>query len=412
MTQKITELLIKSGLGEAAASAWGGIITALAAVLFCALAYFIAKKPLLAVIGAAVKKSRGKWDDVLHARGVFDRLVLLVPALMLYYFAPVFGPAAAFVRGLAGSFAVLAALFTFARLLDAANDIYSSYELSKQRPIKGYLQVIKIISFIVSGVLVISALLDKSPAWILGGIGAATAVLILIFQNTILGFVASIQLTENDMLHIGDWIEVPERSANGFVTDISLHTVKVQNWDKSITTLPTHSLMTESFINWRGMWDAGARRIKRALNIDMRSVRPLDGEFTARLEKLPYVKEYLQSAGKEGLSPTNLGALRAYLTGMLKNHPQIRSDMMIKVRYLDPGEHGIPLEIYAFTDTTEFYRFEDIQSEIIEHILAVIPQFGLRVFQNITGSDIAGIGGALSSDTNPKGEKGIKSFYL
>lgn len=390
MTQTVTNFLAGTGMDETAAAGLAGAGVAFAAILCCALAYFVVKKPLLMLIGTATKKSKVKWAGVFHARGVFDRLVLLIPALMLYFFSPAFGPGEAFVRGLAGFVCVLASLLAFGRLLDAVDDIYRTHEMSKLRPIKGYLQVIKIASYIIAAVLGISALLDKSPAWILGGIGAATAVLMLIFQNTILGFVASIQLTENDMLHIGDWIEMPTRDANGFVVDISLHTVKVQNWDKSITTVPTHALMSESFHNWRGMWEIGGRRIKRAVNIDMRSVRFVDDELAVRLGKMPYVKEYLSVAGSQGgPPPTNLGALRAYLTGFLQNNPDIRGDMLLKVRYLDPTEHGIPLEIYAFAAATNFDRFEDIQSEIFEHVITVIPQFGLRIYQNISGSDLA-----------------------
>lgn len=383
---KITDFFAGSGISEGAAVVLASIVIAIAAALCCIIAYFVSKKPLFGLISAAVGKSRGKWLSRLYERGVFDRLVLLVPALALYFLSPAFGPAAAFVRGAAGCAAILALLFAFGRMLDAANDIYSTYEMSRLRPIKGYLQVLKILSYIIAAVLGVSALLDKSPGWILGGIGAATAVLMLIFQNTILGFVASIQLTENDMLHIGDWIEMPSRGADGFVIDISLHTVKVQNWDKSITTVPTYALMSESFRNWRGMWETGARRIKRAINIDIRSVRFVDEDLADELFKLPYVEGYLESEQQ----PTNLGALRTYLAGYLKDSPDIRGDMLIKVRLLEPTEYGIPLEIYAFAATTQFDKYEDIQSKLFEHIIAVIPRFGLRVYQSISGSDLAG----------------------
>jgi miniconductance mechanosensitive channel len=393
LTQRIKEFLVHSGTAEAIAAYLAKAIVAVAVIAGCVLAYFVAKKLLLALIGAAVRKSKGKWDDKLYSHGVFDRLILLIPAIILYFCAPVFGVGTAFVRGAAVCIIVLAALLAFGRLLDSVDDIYRGYEMSKLRPIKGYLQVLKIGAYVIAIVLGVSALLDKSPAWILGGIGAATAVLLLIFQNTLLGFVASIQLTENDMLRIGDMIEMPGHSANGLVVDISLHTVKVQNWDNSITTIPTYTLVSESFCNWRGMFEKGARRIKRAINIDMRSVRFLDSELKRELEKMPYLKEYMDGCADGGaeniLQPTNLGAFRAYITGLLRNSPDIRGDMTQVVRQLEPTEHGIPVEIYAFAATTQWSRYEEIQFGIFEHILAIMPRFGLRVFQNISGSDLA-----------------------
>ena len=411
MTERIADFLVNRGVAETLAADLAGVLVALAALAAAALAYFVAKRPLLGIIRVIAKKSKSRWADILFVRKVFDRLILLIPAIMLYFFAPAFGAGAAFVRGAAICLIVLAALLALDRLFDSVDDIYRGYELSKLRPIKGYLQVLKIGAYIIAAVLGVSALLDRSPALVLGGIGAATAVLLLIFQNSILGFVAGIQLTENDMLRIGDWIEMPGHGADGSVVDISLHTVKVQNWDKTITTIPTYSLVSESFRNWRAMQEAGGRRIKRSVYIDMSSVRFLDAELLDSLKKIQYIKEYLDGKTAEiaeynsqnvtdsscvvnGRHLTNLGTFRAYVSAYLRHNPRIRGDMTQLVRQLDPTEHGVPVEIYVFTGITDWEAYEGIQSDIFDHILSVVPEFGLRVFQNPSGHDLTRLGDA------------------
>jgi miniconductance mechanosensitive channel len=300
---------------------------------------------------------------------------------------------------------VFSIILVLNKLLDAVNAIYRNYEVSKVRPIKGYLQVIKIAAYVIGVIIMISVLINRSPLILLGGIGAATAVLLLIFQDTILGFVASIQLTENDMVRLGDWIEMAEHGANGMVMEISLHTVKVQNWDYTITTIPTYALVSKSFKNWRAMQEAGGRRIERAIYIDLSSIHFCKEEQIERLKKIQYLQEYLTqkmheidsynqahkvdaSSEVNGRRLTNIGVFRAYIDAYLAHHPKIHKGMTRMVRQLDPTEHGLPIEIYAFTDTTEWENYEAIQSDVFDHILAAIPQFDLRIFQSPTGYDL------------------------
>jgi miniconductance mechanosensitive channel len=263
---------------------------------------------------------------------------------------------------------------------------------------------------IVGGLLVIAALLDRSPVILLSGFGAMTAVLLLVFKDTLLSLVASVQLTAQDMVRVGDWIEVPQFGADGDVVDVELHTIKVQNWDKTITTIPTHRLISDSFKNWRGMSASGGRRIKRALHIDASSIHFLSEEEIQRYRRFRMLREYL--AGKEGelaeynsqvesadlAEPdrlvnyrrlTNIGTFRAYAWRYLRQHPRIRQDMTLLVRQLSPGPQGVPIELYCFTNTTAWNEYEDIQADIFDHLLAIVPEFGLRLFQQPAGSEFA-----------------------
>jgi miniconductance mechanosensitive channel len=282
--------------------------------------------------------------------------------------------------------------------------VYSSYEIAKDRPIKGYLQVAKLFVFIVGGVLTVASALDRSPVVFLAGVGAMTAVLLLIFRDTILSLVASIQIASNDMVRIGDWIEMPKYGADGDVIDVALHTVKVQNWDKTITTIPTYKLIEDSFKNWRGMSESGGRRIKRSIFIDMTSVRFLSDEDVEHFASYELLARYVRDK-REELSEynrdradvlqnnarrmTNLGTFRRYLVEYLKQNPNIHApdEMTLLVRQLQPGPEGIPIQIYAFAKDVRWVQFEDIQSDVFDHVLAVLPKFGLRIFQNPTGND-------------------------
>ncbi len=282
--------------------------------------------------------------------------------------------------------------------------MYETLPVAKDRPIKGYIQIVQIIIYCAVIILVLSTILGKSPFKLLAGIGALAAVLILVFKDTILGFIAGIQLAANNMLQIGDWISMPKHHADGTVTEITLNTVKVQNWDKTISTIPTYALVSDSFENWRGMEESGGRRIKRHINIDMRTVKFCTPEMLKRFKKIIYLKEYIESKEKEiknynkennipdeivvnGRRMTNLGTFRKYLEFYLKNHPMIHNDMTFLVRHLQPSEKGIPLEIYVFSKDLRWAYYESIQADIIDHVLAVIPEFDLSVFQNPTGED-------------------------
>lgn len=308
------------------------------------------------------------------------------------------------IQNVAGAFMIVAVAIGIGAGLDMANAIYARSPRAHRRSIKGYLQVLKIVIYAIATILVIAALIDRSPLLLLSGLGALAAVLMLVFKDTILSLVASVQLNSNDMLRVGDWIEMPQVNADGDVIDIALHTVKVQNWDKTITTIPTWRLISESYRNWRGMQESGGRRIKRALLIDQTSARFLTEDERDRMRRFLLIDDYLADKSAEmadwnaklvaaGRDPvnmrrsTNIGAFRAYVQNYLENHPGIRQDMTLLVRQLQPTETGLPLEIYAFTATTAWAEYEAIQGDIFDHLLAILPEFGLRLFQSPTGAD-------------------------
>ncbi|QYJ07109.1 mechanosensitive ion channel family protein [Qipengyuania flava] len=313
------------------------------------------------------------------------------------------------IHNVAQALIVLSVAMGVSGALDYADELYRRRPEARSRPIKGYVQVLKIAIYFGAAIVMVSALIDESPLLLLSGLGAMAAVLLLVFKDTILSLVASVQLTSNDMLRVGDWIEMPGMNADGDVIDIALHTVKVQNFDKTITTIPTHRLISDSYRNWRGMSDAGGRRIKRALYLDQNSVRFLTGGEVEGLRRFRLLDDHIarkeeeirvwneselsgDSDGVNARRMTNLGTLRAYVIAYLKSHPRIASGAFtLLVRQLEPGPQGLPLEIYCFTNTTDWNEYEGIQADIFDHLLAILPEFGLRVFQEPSGLDFAGL---------------------
>lgn len=310
----------------------------------------------------------------------------------------------ALVRSLCAVIIILTLALAVTATLTLANELYQRRPDAGNRPIKGYVQVANLLVYAAAAILVLAALMNQSPLLLLSGLGAMAAVLMLVFKDTILSLVASVQIGSNDMVRVGDWIEMPKLDANGDVIDIALHTVKVQNFDKTITTIPTYRLITESFRNWRGMSESGGRRIMRALMIDQTSVGFLDDEGLANVQRFALLGNYLndrqarvrdwneRNAPSEILDArrlTNIGTYRAYVLAYLKARPDIAGDKTLLVRQLAPGEHGLPLEIYAFAATTAWSHYEDIQADIFDHLIAIMPEFGLRVFQRPTGADFA-----------------------
>jgi miniconductance mechanosensitive channel len=304
---------------------------------------------------------------------------------------------------------VLSVAMAISGALDYANELYARRPEARSRPIKGYVQVVKIAMFCGAAILMIAVLIEQSPLLLLSGLGAMAAVLLLVFKDTILSLVASVQLTSNDMLRVGDWIEMPSMDADGDVIDIALHTVKVQNFDKTITTIPTHKLIADSFRNWRGMSDSGGRRIKRALVLDQNSVRFLDEDEVAGLKRFRLLETYLARKQDEiaewnrhelasdtdainARRITNIGTLRAYVIAYLQSHPRIADEgFTLMVRQLPPSPQGLPLEIYCFANTIDWAEYEAIQADIFDHMLAILPEFGLRVFQQPSGLDLQGL---------------------
>lgn len=366
-------------------------------------ANYITKKVVLRALSLLIHNNKFKWDTVMLEKRVFHRLFHIVPAMIIYSFATAFPEQIAFIiQRFSSAYIVLVGISVIDALLNSVDDIYRIYELSKNKPIKGYLQVTKISVYIVGGIVFIATIIGQSPLLLLSGIGALTAVILLAFKDSLLGLVAGIQLSSNDMIRLGDWIEMPKYGANGDVIDISLNTVKVENSDKTITTIPTYALVSDSFKNWRGMKESGGRRINRAINIDITSIAFCTNEMIVELEKIHDLTDYIRDKKIEiarfnlgnnidssdsisGRRLTNIGIFRAYIQSYLKNNPKIHKDMVQLVRQLPPGEYGLPLDIYVFTNDTEWTNYENIQSDLFDHLLAVVPQFGLRVFQKPNG---------------------------
>ncbi len=372
-------------------------------VLSC-LAFVLTRKFILRPLRAIIKRSTTKLDDILLQEGVFRRLLYIVPVLILYNFAYLVPQIETFLQRLFAAVIALIILLTLGAFLSAVSEIYKSTVFARRLDIKSYVQVAKLLVYIFGTIVIISILSGRSPWLMLSGIGAMTAVLLLIFKDTILSFVASIQISSADLVQVGDWIEVPAFGADGDVLDIALHTVRVQNWDKTITVIPTYKLLDSSFKNWRGMSRSGGRRIKRAVYIDVSTIRLCDEELLGRFEKFQLLTTYIREKREEvalynqehqvdtsqlinGRRLTNVGTFRAYVEAYLRSHPRIHQGMTLIIRQLEPGPNGLPIEIYAFTNDIRWESYEAIQADIFDHILAVVPEFDLRVFQEPTGKD-------------------------
>ncbi len=386
-----------------------------------ALAYFLVRYLLVPLANHAIDRVQDQWDELLAKRGVFNLLALLGPALILYVgisYYPEFG---GLVRRAILAFSVLMVILSLGRLLTAATDIYQLYPISTERPIKGYIQLAKLVLYLLGAILVVCVVIDRSPWGILGGLGAMTAVLLLVFRDTILSFIAGIQLGSNDLVRKGDWIEMPQYGADGDVVDIALHTVKVRNWDNTYVTIPTYKMMESSFKNWRGMSESGGRRIKRSLLLDQTSIRFCDDAMIERFKGFKRLAPYIERKQQElvqanaGLGAdqiaalplnrralTNLGSFRAYCQAYIEENEKLHKTMTLMVRQLAPTADGLPLEIYAFSNDTAWVSFEGIQADIFDHLLAVLPFFELRVFQHPTGGDFRTLGG-------PRGDEGASA---
>ncbi len=401
----LRELGLSSELAQ-----FGKVATALIAIVVLSfLANFVAKKIIVVGLTAITKRTKSVWDDFLVHRKVFHKLSHLAPALVIQYTIGIalydYSPSLTLIiEKFTYIYIVGAWLFVISSLLNALHDMYMTLEVSKTRPIKGYVQLAKIVIYVLGGIVIISILIDKNPLNLLVGMGASAAILMLVFKDTILGLVASVQVSANNMVKPGDWIAMPSRGADGTVLEITLNTVKVQNWDRTISTFPTYALVSESFTNWKGMEESDGRRIKRSIYIDMRSVKFCSSELLEKLKRIHLVKDYIETRAKEieefnqkmdfdtsmpvnGRRMTNLGIFRRYLEHYLKNSSNINTDATYMVRHLQPTEKGIPVEIYCFSRVKAWVEYEGVQADIFDHILAIVPQFELRVFQNPSGDD-------------------------
>jgi miniconductance mechanosensitive channel len=415
-----TELLVNQGLSPTTADLVVRIGLVAAMVLLAFLANWIAKRVILRAVKAITRITPFKWDNIMVETGVFTRLSHLAPALVIDALGPVaLGTNPAVLAGIEDAtsiYLIVIALMVLSALLNAVQLIIAGTARGATVPIKGFTQAIMLIATIIAVVFGLSTVMGKSPLYFFSGIGALMAVFILVFKDALLGFVAGIQISVNQMVRVGDWIEMPKAGADGDVIDVSLTTVKVRNWDKTITTIPTYSLISDSFKNWRGMSESGGRRIKRSLFIDMQSVRFADAAMLEQWQKFrllkPYLKEKLAEIAEEnarrgddlgelgnGRRLTNLGTFRAYCVAYLRAHPRIHQDMTFLVRQLQPTENGLPLEIYVFTNDIRWPIYEGIQADIFDHMLAIIDQFGLRVFQSPSGRDISRALASVESDS-------------
>ena len=423
MSDAIRDWLLQQGLGAQTAAFLTMAVEIALVVTLAAIADVIANRIVVRGLEALIGRSATVWNDIVVKHRLVRRLAHLAPALVIYLFAlPVLDGYEFWivvVRRASLIYMLLVALLAVDGALNALVDILRSSKFAHDLPVKSVVQVLKLALYIVAAIAVVSLIIGQSPTLLLGGLGAMTAVLMLIFKDPILGLVAGVQLSANRMVTRGDWIEMPKYGADGDVQEVALTTVKVQNWDKTITTIPTYALITESFKNWRGMSESGGRRIKRAINIDMNSIRFCDQEMLERFSRIQYIKEYLKQKRQEisswnaarsvdisdplnGRQLTNVGTFRAYIVAYLRNHPMIHQELTFLVRHLAPTEHGLPIEIYVFSRDQEWSNYEGIQADIFDHILAIAPAFDLRVYQSPSGGDVQDLLGAVT--TPPAGQ--------
>ncbi len=414
LTRHLNDWLVDWGINQDYAkliSDYSGFLLVIAVALVI---FYIAKFIIVRWVHHLASRSSSNWDDAFVQRKVFKRLAYIIPALIIHtgasFVIPDYPVTLSAVLLLIKVYMITVLVIVASSILDAAHDIYNSYEISKTRPIKGFIQVGKIILYILYVIVLITVLFlrTKGFGW-LAGLGAFSAVLLLVFKDPILGFAGGIQLATNDMLRIGDWIEMPKYNADGVVTDITITTVKVQNWDKTITTIPTYFLVSDSYKNWRGMQESGARRIRRHVLIDLNSIKFCTPKMLEQFSQYEFVSEYVNRTqeniiqyNKErnidpdvlinGRRQTNIGVFRAYLTGYLQNNPYIHQEMTLMVRQLQPTETGLPLEIYAFSREQNWELYEAIVADIFDHVLAGIRFFDLSLFQNPSGADFKLLG--------------------
>jgi miniconductance mechanosensitive channel len=374
------------------------VLFLLGILLLSYVSYLITRKFLLKWLAKLIKRTKTSLDDILYDKVLSNRLSYIVPILIIYNFAYLTPSYANTIQRIAFALIFLIIVASISAFLDALNKIYEQKEQFKGRPIKGYIQAVTIVLYIIGALVMVGILTGQSFLVLLSGVGALTAIIILVFRDTILSFIASLQITSNDLVRIGDWIEVPKYGIDGDVIDIALHIVKIQNFDKTISIIPTHKLIEATFKNWRGMQESGGRRIKRSIFIDIDSIKLCDEKMLEKFQKIELLKNYLaqkiteiekdnkiknvdMSSMVNARRLTNIGTFRAYIAAYLRNHKKIHQDLTFLIRQLAPGPTGLPIEIYVFTNDVRWVNYEGIQADIFDHLLAVVNEFDLRTFQ-------------------------------
>ena len=378
----------------------------IALFVVCFLGNFVTRKFIVRGIQKFIKNSQNDWDDILIEKKVFNSLSTLVPLILIQYLSvPLlsnFTWLIPFVHVAVRVSLVLVITSVLMKALKALEEVSKKIPSFKDKPIVSYIQLASIMIYVVAAILIIATILDKDPLALLGALGALTAVLMLVFKDTILGLVASIQISSNDMVRVGDWVSMPKYGTDGDVLAITLNTVKIQNWDKTISTIPTYAFISDSFKNWRGMTDSKGRRIKRSLNIDMTSIKFCTDEEITQYKGVEMLKEYIEARQNEittyneanghdksalvnGRNLTNIGLFREYAHQYLSANDNLRADLTLMVRQLEPTENGLPIEVYCFSNNIQWVEYERIQADIFDHLLSSLPNFNLEIFQNPTG---------------------------
>ena len=407
--QSIDNLLISWGISPSLADSLDQFIAFALVLVIAFLADAVCRHILLKIVAHLVRKTKATWNDIVFDHKVMVHLSRMVAPVIIYIFVPVaFAEAGsatlAFIQRICLIYIIITFLSFINSFLKAVYTVYSAKEQLRDRPLKGMLQTVQVILWFVGAIVIVSILINKSPVSLLAGLGASAAILMLVFKDSIMGFVSGVQLSANDMLKVGDWIAMPKYGADGTVIEVTLNTVKVRNWDNTIVTIPPYLLVSDSFQNWRGMRESGGRRVKRSINIDMTSVKFCTPEMLAKYRKIRLLKDYVEHTEQviadyneknhidnsilvNGRRQTNLGVFRAYLTAYLKSLPDVNQELTCMVRQLQPTDHGIPMELYFFCSLKDWVPYEGVQADVFDHVLAIIPEFDLQVFQSPSGRD-------------------------
>lgn len=409
LLKSINDLLVSWGIAPSLADTLDRFIAFALVLILAFAADAICRHILLRAVAHLVRKTKATWDDIVFDHKVMVHLSRMVAPVILYVFVPLaFAGTGSSTLDLFQRICLIYLIIAFLNFvnsfLKAVYSVYSEKEQFRDRPLKGLLQTMQVVLWLVGGIVVVGELIGRDPISLLAGLGASAAILMLVFKDSIMGFVSGVQLSANDMLKVGDWIAMPKYGADGTVIEVTLNTVKVRNWDNTITTIPPYLLVSDSFQNWRGMRESGGRRVKRSINIDMTSVRFCTPEMLEKYRKIQLLKDYVERTeqvveayNKEngidnsilvnGRRQTNLGVFRAYLTAYLKSLPDVNQELTVMVRQLQPTDHGIPMELYFFCVLKDWVPYEGVQADVFDHVLAIIPEFDLQVFQSPSGRD-------------------------